>query len=88
MSVPKAPEPWLRGTGGELPAIPRAVVHALELASEDIDRWCGGLTDEEINARPVDSHLSHFTCGISLGASTTCSPMRRGALSTSGKWPG
>lgn len=69
MSDPKAPEPWLRGTGGELPAISRAVVHALELASEDIDRWCGGLTDEELNARPsglppVAFHLRHIARSI------------------------
>ncbi len=31
----------------------RAVLHALEMAKEDVERWCGGLTDEELNARPA-----------------------------------
>lgn len=44
-------EPWLRGTLGELPAVPRAVIHALELAREDLDKWCSGLSDAELNAR-------------------------------------
>ncbi len=47
------PEPWLRGTHGELPAVVRAVVHALELAGEDAERWCGELTDEQIHSRPA-----------------------------------
>ncbi len=46
------PEPWLRATHGELPVAIRAVVHALELATEDVDRWCGNLTFEQINAMP------------------------------------
>ena len=69
MSDPKLPEPWLRGTRNELAAVPRAVVHALELAGEDIERWCGGLTDEQINARPaglapVAFHLRHIARSI------------------------
>ena len=31
-----SPEPWLRGTLTDVPAVPRAVLHALELAREDI----------------------------------------------------
>lgn len=59
------PEPWLRGTLQEVPAVQRAVVHALELAAEDLKRWCGGLNDEQINARPdglppVAFHLRHI----------------------------
>jgi uncharacterized damage-inducible protein DinB len=59
------PEPWLRGTHGDLPAVIRAVVHALELAREDVERWCGPLTDEQLNARvaeiaPVAFHLRHI----------------------------
>jgi hypothetical protein len=36
-----------------MPAVPGAVLRALELAKEDLDRWCGGLTDEELNAQPA-----------------------------------
>ena len=58
-------EPWLRGTLTEVDAIQRAVHHALELAAEDCTRWCGDLTDAELNARPfglapVAFHLRHI----------------------------
>ena len=46
------PEPWLRGTLREIPPVQRAVVHALELAGEDLQRWCGCLSDEQINGHP------------------------------------
>ena len=46
------PEPWLRGTLTKLPVEQGAVVHALQLAREDIERWCGGLSHEELSARP------------------------------------
>jgi uncharacterized damage-inducible protein DinB len=46
-----SPEPWLRGTLADVPAVQRAVLHALELASEDLDRWCGELTDDELTRR-------------------------------------
>ena len=42
------PEPWLRGTHMELPAVARGVLHALELAREDVHLWCGRLSDEQI----------------------------------------
>jgi uncharacterized damage-inducible protein DinB len=59
------PEPWLRGTQTEVPAIPRAVLHALELAHEDLHKWCGDLTDADLNLRlanlpPVAFHLCHI----------------------------
>ncbi|MFI5097745.1 MAG: hypothetical protein ACHQT6_07200 [Candidatus Acidiferrales bacterium] len=41
MTQPKAyavPEPWLRGTRTDVPAVPRAVLHALDLAQEDLSR--------------------------------------------------
>jgi uncharacterized damage-inducible protein DinB len=65
MALDKLPEPWLRGTLQEIPALQRAVLHALELAEEDLRRWCGSLTDEQINARPsglppVAFHLRHI----------------------------
>jgi uncharacterized damage-inducible protein DinB len=49
---PSLPEPWLRGTLTEVNAVPRAVLHALELAREDLRKWCGSLSAEEINAQP------------------------------------
>jgi DinB superfamily len=60
-----APEPWLRGTLSEVPAVPRGVLHALQLAKENIEHWCAGLTDEELNARPagiapVAFHVRHI----------------------------
>ncbi len=59
------PEPWLRGTLAELPVVPRAVIHALELAREDLRKWCGDLTESELNAglpgiAPVAFHLKHI----------------------------
>jgi len=62
---PALPEPWLRGTMTDTRAVPRAVLHALELAGEDVQKWCGSLTDAELNARPaglppVAFHLRHI----------------------------
>ena len=59
------PEPWLRGTFTDVPAVPRAVLHALELAKEDLRRWCFSLSDEQLNERPnglapVAFHLRHI----------------------------
>ncbi|HVC90578.1 MAG TPA: DinB family protein [Acidobacteriaceae bacterium] len=45
-------EPWLRGTLAELSAEQRAVLHALELAKEDIERWCGDLSEDELHSSP------------------------------------
>jgi uncharacterized damage-inducible protein DinB len=53
MSEKTLPEPWLRGTLADLPSVHRAVLHALELASEDLQRWCAKLTDEQLNERPA-----------------------------------
>ncbi len=65
MNNPKLPEPWLRGTLAEVDPVQRAVLHALELAKEDLEKWCGDLSDEELNARPGDVepvafHLRHI----------------------------
>jgi uncharacterized damage-inducible protein DinB len=46
------PEPWLRNSHAEIAAVPRAVIHALELAHEDLVAWCGMLTQEELLATP------------------------------------
>jgi uncharacterized damage-inducible protein DinB len=47
------PEPWLRGTLTEVPAVIRAVLHAMELAREDVERWSEELTDSELNTREL-----------------------------------
>jgi uncharacterized damage-inducible protein DinB len=59
-------EPWLRGTHTELPAVIRAVLHSLDMAAEDIAKWCGPLTEDEINARPhglppIAFHMRHIS---------------------------
>ena len=46
-------EPWLRGTLTEVDALRRQVLHALELAAEDVERWCAPLPDDEVEARPL-----------------------------------
>lgn len=62
-------EPWLSGTHTALPAVLRAVVHALELSSEDIEKWCAPLSGKALNARPAQNpdqiapvafHLRHI----------------------------
>lgn len=63
-SEPTDTEPWMRGTHRDLDPLKRAVVHALELAEEDVERWCGELAEEAIFARPaglppVAFHLRH-----------------------------
>jgi uncharacterized damage-inducible protein DinB len=59
------PEPWLRGTLTELPAVARGVLHALELAQEDVNRWCESLNEADLYARPFELpaiafHLRHI----------------------------
>src|SRR5580698_5292983 len=67
MSTFPAPyvEPWLRGTYSDVPAVGRAVLHALDLALDDITKWTEGLTDLEVHATPLDLppvafHLPHI----------------------------
>ncbi|MGA3134771.1 MAG: DinB family protein [Terracidiphilus sp.] len=69
MSTTPAPvpyvEPWLRGTHTEIPAVGRAVLHALDLALEDLAKWTAGLTDDEVHSQPlgltaVAFHLRHL----------------------------
>jgi uncharacterized damage-inducible protein DinB len=69
MSPTSSPEPWLQGTLKDIPAIPRAVLHALELAHQDLQHWCGQLTDEELNSRfgglpSVAFHIRHIARSI------------------------
>jgi uncharacterized damage-inducible protein DinB len=53
-------EPWLRGTHTDAPAVARAVLHALELALDDIRKWTEGLTDTEIHAQPLGLSAAAF----------------------------
>ena len=58
-------EPWLRGTHTDVPAAGRAVLHALELALDDLTQWTAGLTDAEVHAQPlgltpIAFHLRHI----------------------------
>lgn len=69
MTETTQPEPWLRGTLPEVPVVHRAVLHALELADEDLERWCGNLSAKELNARPgevapVVFHIRHIARSI------------------------
>jgi uncharacterized damage-inducible protein DinB len=64
MSAPYV-EPWLRGTHTDVPAVGRAVLHALELALDDLTKWTEGLTDAEVHSQPlglpsVAFHLRHI----------------------------
>ncbi len=59
-----AAEPWMRGTHMELDALRRGVVHALELAREDADRWTEQLDEMQFERRTgglpsVAFHLRH-----------------------------
>ena len=65
----KLPEPWLRGTLTDVPPVQRAVLHALELSREDLRKWCGSLSDADLNARPaglpsIAFHLRHIARSV------------------------
>jgi uncharacterized damage-inducible protein DinB len=63
-------EPWLQGTWTDVGAVQRAVLHALELARDDLRSWCEQLTDAELNfspataVNPVAFHLRHIARSI------------------------
>ena len=64
VSIPYV-EPWLRGTHSDVPAVGRAVLHALDLALDDLTKWTAGLKDSQIHAQPlgltsVAFHLRHI----------------------------
>lgn len=46
-------EPWLRGTHTDVEPLCRAVLHALELAHEDVLRWCGPLDAEALETEAL-----------------------------------
>jgi uncharacterized damage-inducible protein DinB len=55
----------MRGTHADVPAAGRAVLHALDLALEDLTKWTQGITDAEIHCQPfgltsVARHLRHI----------------------------
>jgi uncharacterized damage-inducible protein DinB len=63
-SVPYV-EPWLSGTHADVPAVGRAVLHAFDLALDDITKWTEGLSDLEVHVQPlglpsVSFHLRHI----------------------------
>ncbi len=83
------PEPWLRGTLSAIPAIPRAALHALALAEEDLARWGATLTDDEIHARPYALtpyayHVRHIAHSLdrllTYAEGRALNPVQRGAL--------
>src|ERR1700678_122129 len=58
-------EPWLSGTHAEVPAVGRAVLHAFDLALDDLTKWTAGLKDEQAHAQPlgltsIAFHLRHI----------------------------
>jgi len=58
-------EPWLSGSHADVPAAARAVLHALDLALDDLTKWTTGLTDAEIHSaplglNPIAFHLRHI----------------------------
>jgi len=62
-------EPWMSGTHSDVPAVGRAVLHALELALDDLTKWTRGLTDAEVHSRPlglssVAFHLRHIARSV------------------------
>jgi hypothetical protein len=65
LTVPPQPEPWLRGTYSDLPAVLRGILHAFDLAREDVALWCTGLSDADLNTAPfgltpIAFHLRHI----------------------------
>lgn len=59
------PEPWLRGTHTEIAPVARAVLHAMELAEQDVAQHCAGLSTEQFHAQPygltpLAFHLRHI----------------------------
>jgi uncharacterized damage-inducible protein DinB len=65
MSTAPYTEPWLRGNYTEVPAVGRAVLHALDLSLDDLTKWTEGLTDAEVHSQPLGLpslafHLRHI----------------------------
>jgi uncharacterized damage-inducible protein DinB len=65
MSKQELSEPWLRGTLTEVTPVIRGALHSLELAKEDLWKWCYPLTMEQLNKTTggiaaVAFHLRHI----------------------------
>lgn len=64
-TTPPLPEPWLRGTHSEFPAVLRGVLHAFELSQEDVHKWTADLSENELHESPagltpISFHLRHI----------------------------
>ena len=62
-------EPWMSGSHAEVPAVGRAVLHALDLALDDVAKWTAGLSDAEVHSHPlglpsVAFHLRHIARSV------------------------
>jgi uncharacterized damage-inducible protein DinB len=84
-------EPWLRGTHTDVPAAGRAVLHALDLALDDLRKWTAGLSDAEVHASPlgltpIAFHLRHIARStdriLSYAEGNQLSPEQLAALKT------
>jgi len=69
LSAIQQDEPWLRGTLQDVPAVLRAVLHAIEMAREDVGAACAGLSAEEVSASPhgltpLSFHLRHIPASL------------------------
>jgi uncharacterized damage-inducible protein DinB len=65
VTTPTQPEPWLRGTHSELPAVLRGILHAFDLAQEDVSHWTADLSEADLHASPfglttIAFHLRHI----------------------------
>jgi uncharacterized damage-inducible protein DinB len=85
------PEPWLRGTLSDVPVLQRALLHSLQMAREDTAKWCLGLEDSELHARPfhlpsVAFQLRHIARSLdrfcSYAEDTPLSPAQFKALAS------
>ncbi len=64
MTTPDLPEVWMRGPIPDVPPLLQPVAHALLQSQEEVERVVGGLSPEEIWARPggapaVGFHVRH-----------------------------
>ena len=95
----EGPEPWLTGGYGDVDALRRGVLHAFDLGLEELEHWCGGLSDAEMNARPfgiapVAFHLRHIARSLDRlltyaeGGSLSGEQLEalRGELTEGAKW--